>query len=77
MVSKKTSAEERVFRTMDRKAAVSEAEKARKAVLKKTEKLRALRLAKEEEDRAAEALNPKKKTKAKKRSKLPTFERAD
>ncbi len=77
MAAKKTSAEERVFRTMDRKAAVSDAEKARKAVLKKTEALRALRLAKEAEDRAAEALKPKKKTKAKKRTKLPAFERAD
>lgn len=77
MVSKKEAAESRVFRTLDRKAAVSDAEKARRATLKKTEKLRALRLAKEAEDLAAEALKPKKKTKAKKRSKLPTFERAD
>jgi hypothetical protein len=77
MASKKTSAEERVFRTMDRKAAVSDAEKARKVVLKKTENLRALRLAKEAEDKAAAALKPKKKAKAKKRTKLPTFERAD
>lgn len=77
MDSKKAAKEERIFRTMDRKAAVSEAEKARKATLKKTEKLRELRLAKEAEDRAAEALKPKKKTKAKKRSKLPTFEPYD
>ncbi len=75
MSSKKSGAESRVFATMDRKAAVSEAEKAKRAVQKKTETLRALRLAKEAEDRAAEALKPKKKTKAKKRTKLPEFER--
>jgi len=45
---------------MDKKAALSEAEKLRKATLKKTEKLRALRLEKEAVERAEEANKPKK-----------------
>lgn len=68
--------DDKFFRAMDRKAALSEAEKLKKATLKKTAKLRALRLAKEAEEHAAEAANPKraKKRTAKKR-KLPAFER--
>ncbi len=62
------------FREMEKKAAVSDAEKARKATLKKTEKLRELRLAKEAENRAVEAAKPAKKTKAVKKKKLPAFE---
>ncbi|MBL4620503.1 MAG: hypothetical protein JKX88_10460 [Marinicaulis sp.] len=62
------------FREMEKKAAVSDAEKARKATLKKTEKLRELRLAKEAEDRAAEAARPA-KTKTEKKKKLPAIER--
>lgn len=63
------------FREMEKKAAVSDAEKARKATLKKTERLKELRLAKEAEDRAAEAANPSKKKKAASKKKLPAFER--
>lgn len=60
MTEKGTAAERKFFRDMDKKAALSEAEKLRKATLKKTAKLRALRLEKETAERAAEAENPKK-----------------
>ena len=67
-----TAAERKFFRDMDKKAALSEAEKFRKATLKKTEKLRALRLEKEAAERAEQAKNPKKpprkRTAKKKRS---------
>lgn len=70
-----TQPSSKFFREMEKKAAVSDAEKTRNATLKKTEKLRELRLAKEAEDRAAETAKPDKKTKAAKRNKLPAFER--
>ncbi|MEM8937251.1 MAG: hypothetical protein AAGC77_12665 [Pseudomonadota bacterium] len=43
MAEKGTAAEQKFFRDMDKKAALSEAEKLRKATLKKTAKLRAAR----------------------------------
>ena len=73
--SKKPKVETKFFREMDKRAALSDAEKARKEELKKTAKLRALRLAKEEEERIAAAANPKKKAKKAKRRGLPAFER--
>ena len=60
MINKVSAAENKVFRAMDKKAALSEAEKLRKATLKKTEKLRALRLEKEAIERAEEVKKPKK-----------------
>lgn len=75
MSSQRTGNDDKFFRAMDRKEAVSDAEKLKKATLKKTEKLREQRLAKEAEDRAAEAAKPKTKKKAAKRRKLPAFER--
>jgi hypothetical protein len=66
--SKATAAERKLFRDLDKKSALSEAEKIREATLKKTAKLRALRLAKEAAERA-EYKSPAKKTKpAKKRA---------
>lgn len=62
------------FREMEKKAAVSDVEKAKRAKDKKTASLRELRLAKEAEDRAAEAAQPTKKPKAKRKSGLPAFE---
>ena len=62
MSSAKTAAERKFFREMDKKAALSEAEKARIATLNKTAKLRKLRLAKEAEELAEEATTPKKQT---------------
>lgn len=70
MTQKGTTAERKFFRDMDKKAALSEAEKLRKATLKKTAKLRALRLEKEAADRAEQAENlekPVRKTPAKKK----------
>lgn len=64
------------FREIDKKAALSEHEKARKATLAKTAKLKGLRLVREAEETAAAALNPKKKRKAPQKRKLPAFERA-
>ena len=72
MSSDKTKVEQKLFRAMDKKAALSEAETLRKATLAKTKKLRELRLAKEEADRVLEAEKPKKpkrKSRAKKRVK--------
>lgn len=63
MNQKKTAAELKLFRTADKKAALSEAEKQRQATLNKTAKLRALRLEKEAAERAEEAANPKKPAK--------------
>lgn len=62
MNSKKTAAERKFLRDMDKKAAVSEAEKERRATLKKTAKLRELRLAKEAAERAQEESEANKKT---------------
>lgn len=70
MSSDMTKAEQKFFRAMDKKAALSEVEKLRKATLAKTKKLRELRLAKEEADKLLEADKPKKpkrKARAKKR----------
>ena len=75
MTKQRTGNDDKFFRAMDRKAAVSDAEKLKKATLKKTAKLRELRLAKEAENRAAEAANPKVKKKTVKRKNLPAFER--
>ena len=75
VTKQRTGNDEKFFRAMDKKAAVSDAEKLKKATLKKTAKLRELRLAKEAEDRAAEAAKPKAKKKSVKRKKLPAFER--
>jgi len=61
-----TPAERKVFRDMDKKKALSEAEKLKAATLKKTAKLRALRLEKEAAERAeaeANPISPKKKRK--------------
>ena len=74
MTKKRTSNDDKFFRAMDKKAAVSDAEKLKQATLKKTAKLRELRLAKEAEERAAAAANPKVKKKPVKRKKLPAFE---
>ena len=60
MSSDRTKIEQKLFRQMDKKAALSEAEKLRKATLAKTQKLRELRLAKEEAEKALEADKPKK-----------------
>ncbi len=65
----------KLFRTMDKKAAVSDAEKLKKETQKKTAKLRELRLAKEAEDRTAQGTKTKAKKKSVKRKKLPAFER--
>lgn len=75
MESKNTQAARKYFREMDKKAAISDAEKARRKTLEKTAKLRELRLAKEAETRAEEALKPKKKAKKTSRGKLPEFVR--
>ncbi len=75
MTTKKTGNDEKFFRALDKKAAVSEAETLKKANLKKTMKLRELRLAKEAEERAAEAANPKPKKKTVKKKKVPPFDR--
>ena len=69
MREKGTAAELKFVRDMDKKAALSEAEKLRRATLKKTEKLRALRLEKEAAERAAEEANPKKPARKKKPAK--------
>ncbi len=60
---------------MEKRAAVSDVEKARRATQKKTETLRELRLAKEAEERAAAEAKPKKKKRATKKKGLPDFER--
>lgn len=75
MDSSKVAIASKIFSDMDKKASLSDAEKARNAALKKTARLRELRLAKEAEERAAEALKPKKKRNAPKRRKLPEFVR--
>lgn len=67
MKKEASPAERKFFRDMDKKAALSEAEKARQATLKKTAKLRAQRLEKEAAERAEAAANPKKPAKKKKR----------
>lgn len=74
MPSYKTGNDDKFFRAMDKKAAVSDAEKLKAENLKKTEKLRQLRLAKEAEDRAAAAASPKAKKKRVMRKKMPDFE---
>lgn len=65
----------KLFKEMEKKAALSDVEKARKATLKKTENLRALRLAKEAEDCAAEAAKPSKKKRTARKRGMPDFER--
>ena len=57
VTKQKTGNDDKFFRALDKKAAVSEAQKLKKATLKKTAKLRELRLAKEAEERAAQAEN--------------------
>ena len=61
MTTNKTGNDEKFFRALDKKAAVSEAKTLKKAALIKKAKLRELRLAKEAEESAAEAANPKSK----------------
>ncbi len=58
MTEKGTAAERKIFRDMDKKAALSEVEQLRNATLEKTAKLRALRLEKEAAERAEQANNP-------------------
>lgn len=62
-----TPAERKVFRDMDKKKALSEAEKLKQATLKKTAKLRAQRLEKEAAERAEAEANPDSPKKKRKR----------
>lgn len=62
-----TPAERKVFRDMDKKKALSEAEKLKQATLEKTAKLRAQRLEKEAAERAEAEANPGSPEKKRKR----------
>jgi hypothetical protein len=77
MAASKSNAYSKVFREVDAKAALAEHEQEKRAALKKTAKLRELRLAKEAEERAADALKPKKASKAPRKRGLPEFVRQD
>ncbi len=74
MDPKKADIAAKAFREMDKKAAVSDAAKAREAALKKTAKLRELRLARDAEERAAQPARTKRQAAGKR--KLPPFEKA-
>lgn len=63
-----SAAERKFFRDREKKAALSDAEKARKAMLEKTAKLRQLRLAKEAEERATQAPKPVRKSRPARKS---------
>lgn len=69
LTSFKSQSASKFFREMDKRAAVSDAEKARLAKLEKTAGLKLLRLDKEAADRAAAAVSPIAKIPVKRKAK--------